>query len=247
MYRKCRDSVLMMATVTMLFYGGCQSHPNNVAVQEQEAMQQTAASEGTHIDNAAGAVGQAQRVATNIPAAAPVLPPLKTASAELTAAHTDNGTLRGQLTHSQSTVQTITDKLTAAEAKVSDLTKQVAAWAAKWSAAWLGGRSWFWIHVIEGVMGALFLLAFVGEFFLEWPIHPLSWVILAAPYIAKFLIRIVKGIYGEVTTIGANLLGLVSKLRTPTTTAKPTSPSVVGVSTNAVTTGVAFGPNAHQG
>lgn len=223
--------IVAIAIIGILaFMFGCADQLPTQATDQQHAISQTAndigahaANAGTHADNAAGAVKDAQHVASGIPAAAPVVPHLNAASNELDAVKAEINVVRSLVAGLQGQVTTIADtvkSLTAANGKLAadneKLTKQ-------WNESWLGGKSWFWIHLIVGVFSVTFVGLFIAEFFFDAPIHPLTWIIMAAPFIAKLLVNVGKGAVGAVSSLVSFVVGFFKKKTTATTSTTTTT------------------------
>ena len=219
------------ATILVCLFG-CGGNLIGHADQQQQALAQSAAdigthaaNAGTHTDHASAAVADAVTVAKAIPAAAPVLPPLQTAGNELDAVKAEIaaiketvGSLTGQVSTLAGTVKTLTSQNTTLATENSKL-------AAQWSAAWLGGRSWFWIRTLEIIGGLLFVGLFVAEYFLSLPIHPLTWILMLAPFLARLCVNVSRGFTGAFTSATTFILGLFKSKPAAPVAAIPAPPS----------------------
>lgn len=229
---KVIDGVLTVATVSLLMYGCSTGSLNSSLSQQSAAINSTAQSIGDHVNNAAGSVKDATDIAKGIPAAAPVLPPLGTAANELAAAQDQVKLLQGQVSAGADQVMKLISKNEQLTTDNADLTTQ-------WNSSWLGGRSWFWIHLIEISVVVIFFALFAAEFFLGWNIHPLTWILTAAPIVGKIAVNATKAAISGVKSAATYVIGWFK----PKPAATPATPSVTAVAPVAKATVVA----THQG
>lgn len=216
--------VVVLALDVML---GCALHSQDIATppaseQLSEASTQLAtvtASADDHVATAQNAVSTGAGIVKGVPAAAAALPPLGTAANELKAARIDLRTARDNAADIKSKgdkaaaeAKALAGKAADADASRARAEADAAAEKKRYEGAWIGGRTVFWIRVIIGALSTLFVASFVAEFFFGLNIHPLSWIVMAAPIVAKAATNFVKGGWGEASTIGKYLAGLASKV-----------------------------------
>lgn len=220
--------------LTLLFtavtWAGCSNPPTDSSYSptaSHQAMASTADSEGTHQDNAVAAVNKAKAIAGSIPDAAPVVPPLNSASIELEGAKADNGKLKDQIAVDQTAVTTQATQLSAANAKVKTLTDKNAALKKQWDTSWLGGKFWLWFKVVTGVFSLVFIGLFLAEFVAGWNIHPITWLIEAVGWvISNFIPAAINGVKYFSTYVSSLFKKLFAKkaTATPPSVAPPALP-----------------------
>lgn len=207
-------------------WSGCSGLPKAAPVyqpiQKHQEMTNTAVSEGTHQDKAAVAVDTAKKIAASIPDAAPVVPPLNTASDELAQAKTDNTALKSQITADQTAASAQANLLTQANAKIASLTSdnktlttKNTALVKQWNDSWFGGRFWFWIHWVEGILSVTAIALFVAEFFFGLNIHPLTWLFEFIPWIAKIADNFLTATISEIESLYAYIKSRFTPPATP--------------------------------
>jgi hypothetical protein len=199
---------------------GCAERSGQSVIADHRALQETVHDTGTaissadtHAGNAQSAVADAKRIADGIPQASPVVAPLGKADTELSSARSDLRTAKAKADSAESQAKasgekaaSLADRNTALESENAKLEKE----NGEWRRAWLGGKAWFYIYLIAGLITTITIGLFVAEFFFGANIHPLSWVISLARVAGRGLGNLFRGV-----------AAFVAKLRTP----KPPAPA----------------------